>query len=90
MIFTGAVIEEFKKFKVPVSLILGTRDRTGPGRNWKKTGVDYDLGRYDLLGKKVKKMNSNINIIELEGLGHLPQIEDFESFYSELEKVLLN
>ena len=55
MIFTGSVIEEFKKFKVPVSLILGTRDRTGPGRNWKKTGVNYDLGRYDLLGKRVKK-----------------------------------
>jgi pimeloyl-ACP methyl ester carboxylesterase len=90
MIFTGSVIEDFKKFKVPVSLILGTRDRTGPGRNWKKTGVNYDLGRYDLLGKRVKKMNSNINLIELEGLGHLPQIEDFESFYSELEKVLLN
>ena len=55
-----------------------------------KNGVNYDLGRYNLLGKRVKKMNSNINIIELEGLGHLPQIEDFESFYSELEKVLLN
>ena len=61
MIFTGSVIEEFKKFKVPVSLILGTRDRTGPGRNWKKTGVNYNLGRYDLLGKRVKKMNSNVN-----------------------------
>ena len=35
-------------------------------------------------------MNSNIKLIELEGLGHLPQIEDFESFYLELEKVLLN
>ena len=90
MIFTGSVIEDFKNFKLPVSIILGTRDRTGPGRNWKKAGVNYDLGRYDLLGKKVKKMNSNINLIELEGLGHLLQIEDFELFYSELEKVLLN
>ena len=71
MIFTGSVIEEFKKFKVPVSLILGTRDRKGLGRNWKKTGINYDLGRYDLLGKRVKKMNSNVNLIELEGLGHL-------------------
>ena len=69
MIFTGSVIEEFKKFKVPVSLILGTRDRTGPGRKWKKTDVNYDLGRYDLLGKRVKKMNRYINLIELEGLG---------------------
>ncbi len=35
-------------------------------------------------------MNSNIKLIELKGLGHLPQIEDFELFYSELNKVLLN
>ena len=55
MIFTEAVIKEFKKFKVSVSLILETRDRTGPVRNWKKTGVNYNLGRYDLIGKRVKK-----------------------------------
>ena len=90
MIFTGSVIEEFKNFKVPVSLIIGTRDRTGPGRNWKKVGIIYDLGRYDLLGKRAKKINNNIRLIELNGLGHLPQIEDFEKFYSELDKVLLN
>ena len=90
MIFTGSVIEEFKNFKVPVSLIIGTRDRTGPGRNWKKAGVTYDRGRYDLLGKRAKKINNNIRLIELNGLGHLPQIEDFEKFYSELDKVLLN
>ena len=90
MIFTGSVIEEFKNFKVPVSLIIGTRDRTGPGRNWKKAGVIYDLGRYDLLGKRAKKINNNIRLIELNGLGHLPQIEDFEKFYPELDKVLLN
>ena len=55
-------------------------------KNW----CNYNLGRYDLLGKRVKKMNNNVNLIELEGLGHLPQIEDFELFYSELEKVLQN
>ena len=27
--------------------------------------------------EKVKKMNSNIKLTELEVLGHLPQIEDF-------------
>ena len=36
MIFTGPVIEEFKNFKVPVSLIIGTKDRTGPGRIGKR------------------------------------------------------
>ena len=35
-------------------------------------------------------MIGNFNLIELDKLGHLPQIEDFELFYSELEKVLQN
>lgn len=29
-------------------LILGPRDRTGPGRNWKRAGVDYELGRWGI------------------------------------------
>ena len=43
-----------------------------------------------LLGKSVRKMNSNIRLIELKDLGHLPQIGDFKLFYSELDKILLN
>ena len=71
-----------------VSLIIGTRDRTGPGRNWKKTGIEYELGRYDNLGKQVKRRNSKINVIELEGLGHLPQVEDFERYRKALHEAL--
>ena len=56
----------------------------------KKAGVIYDLGRYNLLGKRVIIINNNIRLIELNGLGHLPQIEDFEKFYLELDKVFLN
>ena len=88
MIFTQPVIEEFKDFEVPVSLILGTRDRTGPGRNWKKAGTSYELGRYDLLGEKVKARNPAIEVIELDGLGHLPQIEDFGRFKAAFSKAL--
>ena len=88
MIFTGPVIEEFKNFLVPVSLIIGTRDRTGPGRKWKKKGIDYELGRYDKLGDQVKRRNPNINVLKLDGLGHLPQIEDFIIFLKALEHTL--
>ena len=88
MIFTQPVIEEFSDFVVPVSLIIGTRDRTGPGRNWKKDGVERELGRYDRLGVEVKARNADIEIIELEGLGHLPHIEDFERFKPALDSAL--
>ncbi|MFT2090634.1 alpha/beta fold hydrolase [Paraglaciecola sp. 2405UD69-4] len=88
MIFTQPVVTEFGDFSMPVSLILGTRDRTGPGRNWKKQGVDYELGRYDKLGKTVMKLIPNGTLYEMEGLGHLPHIEDFDRFTQVLNKVL--
>lgn len=80
MIFTQPVITEFADLKVPTVLILGTRDRTGPGRGWKRPGVDRELGRYDRFGEQLKKLVPDLAIYELSGLGHLPQIEDFERF----------
>jgi pimeloyl-ACP methyl ester carboxylesterase len=80
MIFTGPVIEEFNNFRMPVTMILGTRDRTAPGRGWMKQGIKYELGRYDQLGAKIKKRNTNIKVVELSGLGHLPHVEDFDKF----------
>lgn len=88
MIFTQPVIEEFKYLRVPTRLILGTRDRTAPGRNWKKAGVDYELGRYDLLGERVLKQLQDGKLYPLAGLGHLPQIEDFSRFKKALNKAL--
>jgi pimeloyl-ACP methyl ester carboxylesterase len=88
MIFTQPVVEEFKNLKVQSVIILGTRDRTGPGRNWMKTGVDYELGRYDRLGERIQKRNSAIMLYELDGLGHLPQIEDFNRFKTIFLKAL--
>ncbi len=80
MIFTQPVIDEFDQFRMPVTLILGTRDTTGPGRQWKKDGVGYTLGEYDKLGNRVKQRNRAIEVLELNGLGHLPFIEDTERF----------
>ena len=88
MIFTQPVVEEFKNLKVQSVIILGTRDRTGPGRNWMKAGVDYELGRYDRLGERIQKRNSAIMLYELDGLGHLPQIEDFNRFKTIFLKAL--
>ena len=88
MIFNQPVIEELKYLTVPTAVILGTRDRTGPGRNWKKAGTDYQLGRFDQLGQQLKHRNSDLNIVDLEGLGHLPQIENFSRFKDSLLSTL--
>ncbi len=88
MIFTQPVATEFENISVPVSLIIGTRDRTAPGRNWKKAGIDYEMGRYDRLGKAAATLIPDAVLYELPGLGHLPQIEDFEQFKEAIGKVL--
>jgi pimeloyl-ACP methyl ester carboxylesterase len=88
MIFTQPVITEFADLAVPVSLIIGTRDRTGPGRNWQKPGSDYELGRYDRLGKTAAGLIPDATLYELDGLGHLPQIEDFDRFTAALNQAL--
>jgi pimeloyl-ACP methyl ester carboxylesterase len=88
MIFTQPVITEFEDFTVPVKLIIGTRDRTGPGRNWKKDGVNYELGRYDQLGKKAAALIPDAQLFELDDLGHLPHIEDFARFKAVFKQAL--
>lgn len=88
MIFTGPVVEEFKYFQMPANLIIGTRDRTGPGRDWKRVGSDYELGRYDRLGAEVQRNSPNVNVIELGDYGHAPQIENFEVFKEALQSIL--
>jgi pimeloyl-ACP methyl ester carboxylesterase len=88
MIFTQPVVTEFGDLSVPVSLIIGTRDRTGPGRNWMKPGVVRELGRYDRLGKEAAALIPGLALHELPGLGHLPHIEDFAVFQGALDKAL--
>ena len=53
-----------------------------------KPNINYELGRYDKLGNKVKNYNSKIEVIELKNIGHTPQIEDFGRFRKVLEGII--
>tara|TARA_R110002073_G_scaffold1620_1_gene11325 strand:- start:16711 stop:17715 length:1005 start_codon:yes stop_codon:yes gene_type:complete len=88
MIFSQPVCNEWDNITVPTRLIIGTRDRTGPGRGWKRPGVERELGQYQNLGKQTAAEIANCQLYELEGLGHMPQIEAFDRFRLEFEKAL--
>lgn len=88
MIFTQPVCNEWDQLNVSTRLIIGTRDRTGPGRGWKKEGVTHLLGQYQELGKRTAAAIPNAELYELDGLGHMPQIEDFDRFQVEFKKAL--
>lgn len=79
-IFAEDITRRFPYITTPTALIIGTRDTTGPGRNWKKPGVDRKLGEYKKLGKQAAQSFPNATLFELEGLGHMPQIENFARF----------
>ena len=79
-IFSENIVEKFPDLTSPTYLIIGTRDTTGPGRGWKKEGVTRTLGDYKQLGKNAHSLIENSRLFELEGLGHMPQFEDYPAF----------
>jgi pimeloyl-ACP methyl ester carboxylesterase len=84
MIFTQPVLYEFKDIKSPTLLIIGTRDRTALGKPLVSEEVRKTMGLYSELGKKTQKTIPNSTLVEIENIGHLPHIEDFDKFITPL------
>lgn len=80
MIFTQPVVYEFPEISCPTLLIIGTRDRTALGKSLVDADVRKTMGRYGKLGKETQKRIPDAELVELEGVGHLPHIERFEQF----------
>ncbi|AWF79559.1 alpha/beta hydrolase [Microbulbifer sp. A4B17] len=88
MVFTQPVFYEFADIKVPTLLIIGIRDRTAIGRVRASEAVRSKLGRYDQLGKSAAEKIPHAKLIEMEGVGHLPQFEAFPAYFGALSKFL--
>ena len=84
MIFTQPVVYEFEHIAVPTLLIIGTRDRTALGKNLVSAEVRETMGLYGQLGKKTSERIPDAQLVELEDIGHLPHIEDFDRFIEAL------
>ena len=80
MIFSEQIVSDFSNIYKPTTLIIGTRDRTAPGRNWKKSFAKFKLGQYQVLGKEIAKKFRYGKLVELKGIGHMPFYEDLVSF----------
>lgn len=84
MVFTQPVVYEFKNIKCPTLLIIGTRDRTAIGKEKAPKNLQPLMGLYNELGKKTQKAIPNATLVELDNIGHLPHIEDFNRFITPL------
>ncbi|WP_153916607.1 alpha/beta fold hydrolase [Shewanella sp. TC10] len=87
-IFSENIVDRFSQINSETVLIIGTRDKTGPGKGWLKQGVTKELGQYDKLGKQAQTKIKGSTLIELEGLGHMPQFEDYDAFIKAFHKAL--
>ena len=88
MIYTQPVVYEFPQISVPTLLIIGQRDRTAPGRNLAPMDQRERLGDYPRLGRAAAAAIPHAKLVELDGLGHLPQIEAFPRFIEPLKEFL--
>ena len=75
MVYTQPVVYELGELAVPTTLIIGQRDRTALGKDLVSAEVREDLGRYPELGRRAADRIPDAELIEFDGLGHLPHIE---------------
>ena len=84
MVFTQPVIYEFSELEVPTLLVIGQRDRTALGTGLVDPEVAETMGRYDQLDETVAEKIPNSTLVELEGIGHIPQFEAFDRYINAL------
>ncbi len=88
MIFTQPVVYEFPNLKVPTLLIIGQRDRTALGKAGVPKEIAATLGDYPALGKRTAAAIPGAQLVEIPGVGHLPQVEAFEAYSQALAQFL--
>ena len=89
MIYTQPVVYEFPHLKVPTLLVIGQRDRTALGA---RVGVQGGRGHARRLSRrsasKAAAAIPGATLVEIPGVGHLPQVEAFEAYSQALAQFL--
>ncbi|MEO8110776.1 MAG: alpha/beta hydrolase [Ginsengibacter sp.] len=80
MIYEQPVVYEFKDISAPTLLIIGQEDRTVVGKNMLTEEQKKVRGQYPELGNKINGEIQGSKLVELEGVGHIPHVQEFEKF----------
>jgi pimeloyl-ACP methyl ester carboxylesterase len=88
MIFTQPVVYELPLIRVPTLLVIGQRDRTALGRAWVPKEVAATLGDYPALGRRAAQAIPGSRLVEIQGVGHLPQVEAYDVYAKALTEFL--
>ncbi|SJZ77014.1 alpha/beta fold hydrolase [Sediminibacterium ginsengisoli] len=80
MIYEQPVCYEFGKIAVPTLLVIGQEDRTIVGKNRLSKEAALMHGQYPQLGKRTQEQIPGSKLAALAGIGHIPHIQDFNTF----------
>jgi pimeloyl-ACP methyl ester carboxylesterase len=88
MILTQPVVHELPDLKAPTLLIVGEQDRTVVGKPFVRPEFKGQLGNYPELGKRMAAAIPHCTLVEIPGVGHLPQIQAFDTYFQALRAFL--
>lgn len=80
MIYEQPVVYEFENIAVPTLLIIGQEDRTIVGKGRVPKEIVNEHGQYPELGRTIKNKIKNSQLVEIEGVGHIPHIQTPDKF----------
>jgi pimeloyl-ACP methyl ester carboxylesterase len=78
MIMTQPVVHEFPLLRVPTLLVIGQLDRTAVGKDRAPEAIRAQLGDYPALGRAAQRAIPGAQLVELDGVGHVPHVEAFD------------
>ncbi|MGN6106583.1 MAG: alpha/beta fold hydrolase [Kofleriaceae bacterium] len=84
MIYAQPVVQDLARIQAPTLLIIGQRDRTAIGKDRVPAEQAATLGDYPALGRATAARIAGARLVELPGVGHLPQIEAFDAYIEAL------
>jgi len=80
MVYQQPVCYEFSRIETPTLLIIGREDRTVVGKARLSPEMKAVAGDYPKLGRKTQEMIRGSKLVEVQGAGHIPHIEQPEAF----------
>ena len=87
MVLTQPVLYQFAQLEMPVTLLIGDRDRTAIGRDLVEDEIGAKMGDYTTLGDRTLERLRDGELILFEGIGHMPHIEAPDRYLEALDQL---
>ncbi|KAF2029550.1 alpha/beta-hydrolase [Setomelanomma holmii] len=84
MVLSQPVVYEFLLIKARTLVMIGTSDNTAIGKAWSPPEVQKVVGNYSVLGRRTADAIPGAALVEFDGLGHSPQVQDSETYHKAL------